>query len=118
MHERAREFFKSTFPRLRVYMSTHQLAEIYYVLAFRRARIPRGEAESIVRAIIEDGSIIKVPLTLERVEEVIQTSAESGVHVWDYLCFLPVKDYVNTVFTCDRRFLKIGGSMGLRRSTP
>ncbi len=108
MHERAREFFASVFPELRVYMSVHQLAEIYHVLAFRGTRVPRSYAESIVKAIIEDDSIVKVAVTLGHIEEAVRESVESGIHVWDYLCFIPVKDYVDTVFTCDRHFIAIG----------
>jgi len=26
----------------------------------------------------------------------------------DYLCFLPIKDYVDTMFSCDFHFQKIG----------
>ena len=108
MHERARDFFTSVFPKLKVYMSIHQLAEIYHVLAFRGARIPKSYAENIVRAIIEDDNIIKATITLGHIEEAIKESIESGIHVWDYLCFIPVKDYIDTVFTCDKHFITIG----------
>ena len=108
MHERARDFFMNVFPRLKVYMSVHQLAEIYHVLGFRGIRIPRSYVESIVRAIIEDDNIIKVAVTLEHVMEAIKESVESGIHLWDYLCFIPIKDYIDTVFTCDEHFITIG----------
>ena len=111
MHRRAKAFFVKVFPMLKIYMSIHQLAEIYHVLAFRGARIPRSHAEAIVRSIMEDGNIIKVPVTLEHVEEAIRESVESNIHVWDYLCFIPVKDYVDTVFTCDKHFVRIGKSI-------
>ncbi len=107
-HEAARKFFLETFPDLKVYISTHQLAEIFHVLAFRGARLPREEAASIVLAILEDGGIVKVPLLHRHVEEAVKESAASGVHVWDYLCFLPVKDFVDTVYSCDLHFKKIG----------
>jgi len=108
MHEKARDFFMNVFPKLKVYMSMHQLVEIYHVLAFRGARVPRSYAKSIVKAIIEDDNIIKVAVTLDHVEEAVRESVESGIHVWDYLCFIPVKDYVDTVYTCDEHFKVIG----------
>ena len=107
-HEAARKFFLEIFPALKVYISTHQLAEIYHVLAFRGARLPREEAANIVLAILKDSDIVKVPLLQRHVEEAIKESATSGIHVWDYLCFLPVKDYVDTIFSCDFHFQKIG----------
>ena len=118
MHRRARDFFRNTFPGLRVYMSTHQIAEIYHVLAFRGTKIPRRHAESIVRAIIEDDNVVKVPVMLDHVEEAVRASAETGVHVWDYLCFIPVKDYIDVVFTCDDHFIKIGEKYGVKILNP
>ena len=118
MHERARDFFTNVFPKLKVYMSVHQLAEIYHVLAFRGAKIPKSHAEAIVRSIIEDDNIVKVTVTLEHIEEAIKESVESNIHVWDYLCFIPVKDYIDTVFTCDEHFIRIGKKYNVRIINP
>ncbi|MGC9104094.1 MAG: PIN domain-containing protein [Candidatus Methanodesulfokora sp.] len=107
-HEAARKFFLETLPSLKVYISAHQLAEIYHVLAFRGARLSREQAASIVLAILEDDDIVKVPVTQRHVEEAVKESKESGIHVWDYICFLPVKDYVDAIFSCDLHFRKIG----------
>ena len=53
MHQKAKLFFRNTFPKLKVYMSLHQLAEIYHVLAFRGIKIPREDVESIIEALPE-----------------------------------------------------------------
>jgi len=118
MHQKAKLFFRNTFPKLKVYMSLHQLAEIYHVLAFRGIKIPREDVESIIEAILEDDNIIKVAVTLEHLEEAIKESARSNIHIWDYLCFLPVKDYVDTVFSCDEHFIKIGEEYGVEVINP
>ncbi|RSN71714.1 hypothetical protein [Candidatus Methanodesulfokora washburnensis] len=77
--------------------------------SFQRSKAPREEVANIVLAILKDGDIVKVPLLQRHVEEAIKESTTSGIHVWDYLCFLPVKDYVDTIFSCDFHFQKIGG---------
>lgn len=118
MHKKAQGFFVNVFPELKLYMSIHQLAEIFHVLAFRGARIPRSQAEDIVKAIIEDSDIVKVPVTLDHVEEAVKGSAESNIHIWDYLCFIPVKDYVDAVFTCDSHFIKMGEKYNVRILNP
>ncbi|MGC8933134.1 MAG: hypothetical protein ACP5KE_01650 [Candidatus Methanodesulfokora sp.] len=53
-HEAARKFFLESLPSLKVYISAHQLAEIYHVLAFRGARLSREQAANIALAILED----------------------------------------------------------------
>jgi len=83
-HKAARKFFLEIFPALKVYISAHQLAEIYHVLAFKR--LPREEAANIVLAILEDGDIVKVPLLQRHVEEAIKKSATSGIHTWGITC--------------------------------
>ena len=118
MHERARDFFLNVFPGLKVYMSVHQLAEIYHVLAFRGTRVSKAYAENVVRAILEDERIVKVAVTLEHVVEAVRESVESNIHVWDYLCFIPVKDYIDTVFTCDRHFVTIGEKYDVKVVNP
>ena len=118
MHRKAREFFIKVFPELKVYMSVHQLAELYHVLAFRGTRIPIDVAKEIVENIIEDNNIIKIPVTLDHVIQAIRESAENGIHIWDYLCFIPIKDYIDTVFTCDKHFIKICGKYKLKLINP
>jgi len=50
---------------LKVYMSYHQLAEIFHVLAFRGFKVPLEDAMAIIERIIEDSSIVKVPTTAD-----------------------------------------------------
>jgi len=118
MHSRAREFFSNEFPGLRVYISNHQLAEIFHVLAFRGLRIPFEEAYSIVTGIIEDASIVKVPLTMEHVMKALKESLDTGIHIWDFLCFLPVREFVDTIYSADSHFKLIGKRHGVKVINP
>ncbi len=70
-------------------MTLHQIAEIFHVLSFRGHRIPLNEAFAIVDSLMEDDSIVKVPVLAEHVIESITASKETGIHVWDFLCFIP-----------------------------
>lgn len=113
LHLKAREFFEREFPRLRVYISLHQLAEIYHVLAFRGYRVPPGEALAVISGILEDPMIVKVPVSAEHVHQAVRESARTGIHVWDFLCFLPVKGFVETIYSADRHFEAIGNRYGV-----
>jgi len=118
MHRKAREFFINIFPELKVYMSIHQLAEIYHVLAFRGTRVPRNLVENIVKSIIEDNNIVKVPITLRHIEIAVKESVENNIHIWDYLCFIPIKDFIDIIYTCDKHFIKIGEKYKVRIVNP
>ena len=104
MHEAASSFFVNEFPKITVLMTLHQLSEIFHVLAFRGTRLPVEQAKEIVKAILTDESIIKVPVSQSDLEAAIDESLDSGIHVWDFLCFLPIKDEVEIVYSCDKHF--------------
>ena len=108
VHRRAQAFFRNTFPKLKVYMSLHQVAEIFHVMAFRGARVPLEEALRVVNEILVNPSVVKIPVSERHVKESIKLSAETGIHVRDFLCFIPVKDFVEVIYTGDRHFLRIG----------
>jgi len=117
-HELARRFFTEEFARLKVYMSLHQLAELYHVLAFRGVRVPAGEAAALVGEIVEDPSIVKVPVTLAHYREALRESSRTGIHVWDYLCFIPVKSFVEAVYSTDPHFERICREHGVKLVNP
>ncbi len=118
VHEAAIKFFREEFPNLKVYMSYHQLAEIFHVLAFRGTKLPLKEAFSVITSIIEDPLIVKVPVTIEVLREAMKESAETGIHVWDYLCFLPVRDMIDVIYSADPHFKVIGEKHGVKVINP
>jgi len=107
MHVACRKFFEEEFDKVRVYMSLHQVAEIFHVLSFKGSRLPTEKALKIVTEIFRDSKIVKVPVSAEHVKESVRASKETGIHVWDFLCFVPVKNYVSVVYSLDVHFLKI-----------
>jgi len=117
-HELAREFFAREYPRSRIYMSIHQIAEIFHALAFRGQRVPVEEARMLLEEIAADPKVVKVPLTLEHYREAASESSRTGIHIWDYLCFLPVKDYVDVVYSTDPHFRELCKSYGLELINP
>ena len=117
-HVAAQEFFREVFPKLKIYMTAHQLAEIFHVLSFRGARVPLSESIRLVKLIVEDPGIVKVPVTCEHVRLAAELSAKTGIHIWDFLCILPVAGLVDVVFSCDKHFLEIGRLLGVRVENP
>ncbi|UNQ73567.1 PIN domain-containing protein [Infirmifilum sp. NZ] len=118
MHEKAKHFFREEVPDFKVYMSLHQLAEIYHVLAYRGIRIPPNEALELVHALLEDPNVVKVPTTAEHLREAVEMSTKTGIHLWDFLCFLPVRPFVEKVYSADKHFLTIGKLYGVEVINP
>ncbi len=108
IHEGCRKFFEEEFEKLKIYMTLHQIAEIFHVLAFRGHKIPTKEAVAIVESLLSDDSIVKVPVLAEHVRVSFAESKETGIHVWDFLCFVPLRNYVDVIYSLDRHFLSIG----------
>ncbi len=118
IHERVVEFFRDVFPSLHIYISHHQLIEIFHVMAFRGLRVPLHEALAIVERIMEDESIVKVPITADVIREALKESSETRIHVWDFLCFLPVRGFVDIAYSSDPLFRVIGERYGVEVANP
>ncbi len=118
IHKGCREFFEKEFDNLRIYMTLHQVAEIFHVLAFRGHKIPLNEAFAIADGLMKDDSIIKVPILAEHVIESIIASKETGIHIWDFLCFIPLKNYVEVIYSLDKHFLEIGKRYNVKVVNP
>lgn len=117
-HEHAREFLLEEHAKARIYMSAHQLAEIYHALAFRGFRVPLTEARAFIEGVATDPNIYIVPVTPEHYRSAVDESARTDIHVWDYLCLLPVLDYVETVYSTDPHFQVLCRDYGLKLVNP
>jgi len=103
-HKKARTAVKSTLQNDMVYMSQHQISELFHVLAFRGTKLPLRIVNNYVRSILDSREIIKVEVTWKDLLESMQLSAQSGIHIWDFLCFVPLKEYIDVVYTNDKHF--------------
>lgn len=118
LHLKAISFFENEFIKIKLYMTVHQLAELFHVLAFRGYRIPLEEASAIILEIIKDPTIVKVKVSVEHVLEAMKESIETNIHIWDFLCFLPAKGLVETIYTVDKHFKTIGARHGVSIVNP
>ncbi len=105
MHNKSRALIRRSLSRDTVFMSTHQLAEIYHALAFRGVRIGLREALAIMENIMGSSRIVVVEVKRNHFRRAIKLSSLSGIHVWDYLCLLPLSGIVDVAYTNDRHFL-------------
>ncbi|MGQ9722196.1 MAG: hypothetical protein ACUVXA_12845 [Candidatus Jordarchaeum sp.] len=103
-HAKAATTIKNTLLNDTVYMSLHQISELYHVLSFRGVRLSSQAVRNYVQNIMDSEEIVKVEVTKKDLIEAMQLSAQSGIHIWDFLCFVPVKKYIDVVHTADEHF--------------
>ncbi|MGC9202493.1 MAG: hypothetical protein ACP5HX_07495 [Thermoproteota archaeon] len=87
-------------------------------MSFRGSKLPLEVSLQIVNEILENDKIVRVPILQSHIKKAIEESAKSGIHVWDYLCFLPVAELVSVVYTSDYHFKQIGDQFNVKIVNP
>jgi predicted nucleic acid-binding protein len=105
MHGKATEFLRDALLNHVIYITTHQLAEIFHALAFRGVRMDSRQALDLVEKIARSSRTVVVEVRRRHYREALRMSSLSGIHVWDYLCILPIKDLIEAAYTNDKHFL-------------
>jgi len=103
IHEKAKEFIlgKLKDVKVRIAMSSYQLAEIIEVL--RRSGVPF----SVLLKLLDDFMSPKfyvAELTKQHVSKAAKMSFSSGIHIYDYLVALPLEGIVTEIFSADDHF--------------
>jgi len=105
IHDKASRFVRDALLNHVIYITTHQLAEIFHALAFRGVRMNRSEALSITEKLMRSSRTVLVEVKRKHYKEALRLSNLSGIHVWDYLCILPLKNMIDIAYTNDEHFL-------------
>ena len=87
-----------------IFFSTHQIAEIYHVLSFRGHRIPVNQSIQFLRSLKTHKQMKIIEVTWTHITDALIKSRHSSIHIWDYLCILPIIDYIEEAYTSDRHF--------------
>lgn len=86
---------------VRVAMSAYQAGEVIEVL--RRSGVDLETREGLVRD-FSTGKFFVKDLTFNTVRSALSDSAESGIHVYDYLVAYPLKGVVERMYSADDHF--------------
>lgn len=63
------------------------------------------QALGIVEKIMKSAKTVVVEVKKRHYKEALRLSSLSGIHVWDYLCIIPLKGLIEVAYTNDRHFL-------------
>ena len=105
IHQKANEFLQKALTEDTIYITTHQLAEIFHVLAYRGSRVNTIRAYDILESIIKSMRTVIVEISRKHYREAMRLSSLSGIHVWDFLCVLPIRKNIDIAYTNDKHFL-------------
>ena len=63
------------------------------------------QALEIIDKIMKSSKTVLVEVKKRHYTEALKLSGVSGIHVWDYLCVIPLKELIDVAYTNDRHFL-------------
>ena len=105
MHNTARKLVKDSLVNHTIYLTTHQLAELFHVLAFKGVKMDKKDALEILEKISGSSKTVIINVKKKHYKKALKLSNLSGIHIWDYLCILPLKGLIDIAYTNDKHFL-------------
>ena len=119
LHIKASEFLKKNLEDNIIYMTYFQVMEIFHVLGFRGTKLQLKIAKSITDYILKSPKIVKVEIPPTIYKKCLELSAETGIHIWDFLCILPLKDLIDKAYSMDKHFQhKVFKELGIHVENP
>ena len=103
-HLHAITFFKTLMKDTIFFFTTHQICELYHVLRFRGTKLDVDFVHSYMTSIITSKTSRVIEASLKDVKKSIDLSIASNIHVWDFLCIVPLKDKIDMIYTSDKHF--------------
>lgn len=104
LHEKAKEFLKIQINQNEILMTYHQISEIFHILGFRGTRVPLDSVQRYCSQLLTSEFIYWYQNTIEHINKALEISSQSGIHIWDYLCVLPIYKGIDMIYTCDEHF--------------
>ncbi len=104
-HLDAKSFFKHVPPGTFFFFTTHQVCELYHVLMFRGTKLDGTFVREYINSLSLASTTRIIEVSTDVIKQCVNMSLASGIHVWDYLCIVPIIDKVDAVYTSDKHFL-------------
>lgn len=105
LHKNANTFLQDQIKKNQILMTIHQLAEIYHVLGFRGKKVPKSWLQNFCSSLLSSRFIKWFEINTNHLIKALKLSIKSSVHIWDYLCIVPILDEVEVLYSCDKHFL-------------
>ena len=103
-HKLTKEFLIQKSEEYEISMTSHQFGEIYHALAFRGMKLPKEFVNKFCLQMLHNKFMRWYQISLDHVKKAMTLSTQSGIHIWDYLCVLPLYNDVEVLYTCDTHY--------------
>ena len=87
-----------------IFITTHQICEIFHVLSFRGKKLPIEFTISYIEHLLSLSNISTITIATSHLKRAFLLSKTSGIHIWDYLCIIPLIHNLDIIYTCDKHF--------------
>ena len=104
LHEKALEFFSKLPEDSILYFSTQEIGELFHSLSFRGSKVPLKDTKGFIHDLINSDNVKIIPYVISDLKRALDLSTRSNIHIWDYLCVIPLIGHVSKVFTTDMHF--------------
>jgi len=104
LHQKSSDFLKQKIIENEISMTNHQICEIFHALAYRGKKVPKNIASKYCIQLLSSKFMHWYQVLDKHVKAAIEFSIKSGVHIWDYICVLPLCDDVKILYSCDEHF--------------
>ena len=103
-HEKASEFLNQKISESEIYITNHQLYEVFHALAFRGMKFPKDFVSKYCNQLLSSEFMLWYQVLESHIRQAINFSIKSGIHIWDYICVLWLYNEVKTIYSCDKHF--------------
>ncbi|MBD3255079.1 MAG: hypothetical protein GF383_08290 [Candidatus Lokiarchaeota archaeon] len=98
------EFLRQKLSTSKILMTNFQICELFHGLAFRGAKLPIDYVQKYCALLISSDFMRWYTVKKEDINRAMELSNNNKIHIWDYLCVLPLYNDADILYSCDEHF--------------
>ena len=100
LHQNADIFMQNCIKSHEIGMTYHQLSEIFHNLGFQGNQMDLTFCWDYCTKLLAARFMKWYPINEDHIKESLKLSRDSKIHIWDYLCILPMINDLDLIYTC------------------
>ncbi|MFX0101260.1 MAG: hypothetical protein ACFFCS_16930 [Candidatus Hodarchaeota archaeon] len=103
-YTKAKTFLLERITNDEIFLSLHQLHELFHILSFRGNKLPPDFTKKYLENLTKMETVTIVNNSLTHFKKAMERSILSGIHIWDFLCVIPLVNSIEIIYSCDKHF--------------